>query len=186
MGAHVATAGVVVFLIATYLDWVSTDGEQSATGSGYETDTSIALVAFLGIGLAVALQYALKRACGRQHRGLSLTALAVGIAAVCCPWATSWTRRAPSSAVQTSPPRSAGGSVCSAASCGQWALPCWRRSPRATTTGTPTTAALRRTPLTDPIGAARPRQLLPDGHPRQAPACAWVPVPISGGAGDTS
>ena len=30
MGAHVATAGVVVFLIATYLDWVSTDGEPSA------------------------------------------------------------------------------------------------------------------------------------------------------------
>ena len=82
MGAHVATAGVVVFLIATYLDWVSTDGEQSATGSGYETDTSIALVAFVGVGLAVALQYALQRARGRQHRGLSLTALAVGIAAV--------------------------------------------------------------------------------------------------------
>src|SRR5919107_5798247 len=52
MGAHVATAGIVVFLIATYLDWVSTDGEQSATGSGYETDTSIALVAFVGVGLA--------------------------------------------------------------------------------------------------------------------------------------
>ena len=82
MGAHVATAGVVVFLIATFVDWVSTDGDQGTTGSGYETDTSIALVAFVGVGLAVALQYALKRARGRQHRGLSLTAMAAGIAAV--------------------------------------------------------------------------------------------------------
>ena len=82
MGAHVATAGVVVFLIATFLDWVSTEGADSTTGSGYETDTTIPLVAFLGIGLAVALQYAATRARGRQHRGLSLTAMAVGIAAV--------------------------------------------------------------------------------------------------------
>lgn len=82
MGAHVATAGVVVFLIAAFLDWVSTNGEQSTSGSGYETDTSIALVAFLGVGLTVALQYALHRARSRQHRGLSLTALAVGIATV--------------------------------------------------------------------------------------------------------
>jgi len=82
MGAHVATAGVVVFLIATFLDWVSTEGEQSTSGSGYETDTTIPLVAFLGIGLVVGLQYAATRARGRQHRGLSLTAMAVGIAAV--------------------------------------------------------------------------------------------------------
>ena len=82
LGAHLATAGVVIFLIATFLDWVSTEGEQSTSGSGYETDTTIALVAYLGVGLVVALQYALKRARSRQHRGLSLTALAVGIAAV--------------------------------------------------------------------------------------------------------
>jgi ABC-type Fe3+-siderophore transport system permease subunit len=81
-GAHVATAGVVVFLIATFLDWVSTEGADSTSGSGYETDTTIPLVAFLGIGLVVGLQYAATRARGRQHRGLSLTTLAVGIAAV--------------------------------------------------------------------------------------------------------
>ena len=81
-GAHIATAGVVVFLIATFLDWVSTEGEQSTSGSGYETDTTIPLIAFLGVGLVVALQYAATRARGRQHRGLSLTAMAVGIAAV--------------------------------------------------------------------------------------------------------
>jgi ABC-type Fe3+-siderophore transport system permease subunit len=82
MGAHIATAGVVVFLIATFLDWVSTEGADSTSGSGYETDTVIPLIAFLGVGLAVALQYAATRARGRQHRGLTLTAMAVGIAAV--------------------------------------------------------------------------------------------------------
>jgi len=81
-GAHVATAGVVVFLIATFLSWVSTEGADSTSGSGYETDTTIPLVAFLGVGLVVGLQYAATRARGRQHRGLSLTAMAVGIAAV--------------------------------------------------------------------------------------------------------
>ena len=81
MGAYVATAGVVVFLIATFLDWVSTD-DGSKTGSGYETDTSIPLVAFLGLGLVVAVLYALNRARGRQHRGLSLTTMAAGIAAI--------------------------------------------------------------------------------------------------------
>jgi hypothetical protein len=80
MGAYVATAGVVVFLIATFLDWVSTE-DGSITGSGYETDSTIPLVAYLGLGLAAALLYALNRARGRQHRGLSLTTMAAGIAA---------------------------------------------------------------------------------------------------------
>ena len=80
MGAYVATAGVVVFLIATFLDWVSTQ-DESVTGSGYETDTTIPLVAFLGLGLVAGLLYALNRARGRQHRGLSLTTMAAGIAA---------------------------------------------------------------------------------------------------------
>ena len=80
MGAYVATAGVVVFLIATFLDWVSTKN-GSVTGSGYETDSTIPLVAYLGLGLAASLLYALNRARGRQHRGLSLTAMAAGIAA---------------------------------------------------------------------------------------------------------
>ncbi|MCW2684727.1 MAG: hypothetical protein JWP33_2640 [Blastococcus sp.] len=79
MGAYVATAGVVVFVIATFLDWVSTDSD--VTGSGYETDTTIPLLAFLGLGLAAAVNYALDRARGRQHRGLSLTTMAVGVAA---------------------------------------------------------------------------------------------------------
>jgi ABC-type Fe3+-siderophore transport system permease subunit len=80
MGAYVATAGVLVFLIATFLDWVSTE-QNTVTGTGYETDTLIPFVAFLGLGLAAALHYALNRARGRQHRGLSLTTMAAGIAA---------------------------------------------------------------------------------------------------------
>jgi hypothetical protein len=80
MGAYVATAGVVVFLIATFLDWVSTENGD-VTGTGYETDSTIPLVAYLGLGLAAALLYALNRARGRQHRGLSLTTMAAGIAA---------------------------------------------------------------------------------------------------------
>jgi drug/metabolite transporter (DMT)-like permease len=81
-GAYVAIAGIVVFLIATYLDWVSTTGDDPTSASGYEADTVIAFTAFLGVGLAAALLYALQRARRRQHRGLTLTTMAVGIAAV--------------------------------------------------------------------------------------------------------
>jgi hypothetical protein len=81
MGAYVATAGAVVFTAATFMDWVSTDGENSTSATGYESDTVIPLLAYLGLGFAVALVYAAKRARGRQHRGLSLTAMAAGIAA---------------------------------------------------------------------------------------------------------
>ena len=81
-GAYVAIAGIVVFLIATYLDWVSTTGEQATSATGYEADTVIAFTAFVGIGLAAALLYALQRARRNQHRGLTLTTMAVGIAAV--------------------------------------------------------------------------------------------------------
>ena len=70
-----------MFLIATFLDWVSTQ-DDTVSGTGYETDTTIPLLAFFGVGLAVALNYALNRARGRQHRGLSLTTMAAGIAAV--------------------------------------------------------------------------------------------------------
>jgi hypothetical protein len=70
-GAHVATAGVVVLLIATLLDRVSTEDGTSA--SGYEADTVIPVVAHLGLGLAVAPLYAIGRTRGRQHRGQTLT-----------------------------------------------------------------------------------------------------------------
>jgi hypothetical protein len=81
MGAYVATAGAVVFTAATFMDWVSTEGENSTTASGYEADTVVPMLAYLGLGFAVALVYAAKRARGRQHRGLSLSAMAAGLAA---------------------------------------------------------------------------------------------------------
>jgi ABC-type Fe3+-siderophore transport system permease subunit len=80
MGAYVATAGVAVFLISVFLDWVSTE-DDSVSQSGYETDTVVPLLAYFGIGLAAALLYAAGRARGRQHRGLSLVSMAAGVAA---------------------------------------------------------------------------------------------------------
>ena len=81
-GAYVAIAGIVVFLVATYLDWVSTTGDQATSATGYEADTVIAFTAFVGVGLAAALLYAMQRARRSQHRGLTLVTMAVGIAAV--------------------------------------------------------------------------------------------------------
>src|SRR5215217_4997825 len=86
MGLYVTLAGIALFTIAVFLDWLSTDIEDSArvegrSVSGYETDSLIPFVAYLGIGLAAALLYAITRAHRRQHRGLTLTSMAAGIAA---------------------------------------------------------------------------------------------------------
>jgi ABC-type Fe3+-siderophore transport system permease subunit len=86
MGLYITLAGIALFTIAVFLDWLSTDIEdtQQISGqsvSGYETDSLIPFVAYLGIGLAAALAYALTRAHRRQHRGLTLTSMAAGIAA---------------------------------------------------------------------------------------------------------
>jgi hypothetical protein len=54
---------------------------DNTSASGYETDTVIPMVAYLGLGLVAALFHAPDRARERQHRGLTLTAMAVGIAA---------------------------------------------------------------------------------------------------------
>lgn len=78
-GAYIATAGVVIFVIATFLAWIQTDDKSF---SGYEADTVIPFTAYLGIGFAAALLYAAKRATRRQHRGLSLSSMATGIAAI--------------------------------------------------------------------------------------------------------
>lgn len=81
MGAYVATAGVVLFTIAAFLDWVSIDNPTNRSYSGYETDSLVPFVASLGIGLVAALFYAQSRANRGQHRGLTLASMAVGIAA---------------------------------------------------------------------------------------------------------
>jgi hypothetical protein len=77
-GAYIATAGVVIFVVATFLAWITTDDKSF---SGYETDTVIPFTAYLGLGFAAALLYAAKRATRRQHRGLSLSSMAAGVAA---------------------------------------------------------------------------------------------------------
>ena len=77
-GAYIATAGAVIFTIATFLGWIAADGKSF---SGYEADTIIPFTAYLGLGFAAALLYAAKRATRRQHRGLSLSSMATGIAA---------------------------------------------------------------------------------------------------------
>jgi uncharacterized membrane protein YidH (DUF202 family) len=86
MGAYLTVAGIALFTIAVFLDWLSADigGAARTDGrsvSGYETDPLIPFIAYLGIGLAAALLYAMTRAHRRQHRGLTLTSMAVGIAA---------------------------------------------------------------------------------------------------------
>jgi len=78
MGAYVAAAGAVVFFISIFLDWINT-GDSGFTG--YESDTTIPLMSYFGIGFAAALLYAVGRATRRQHRGLSLASMAAGIAA---------------------------------------------------------------------------------------------------------
>jgi hypothetical protein len=78
-GAYVTSVGVLIFLVATFLAWIKTDQKSF---SGYEADTVIPFTAYLGVGFAAALLYAAKRATRRQHRGLSLSSMAAGIAAV--------------------------------------------------------------------------------------------------------
>jgi len=78
-GLGVAGAGIVLFNIAPFMSWVDGDGDRST--SGYEADSLVPFVAYLGIGLLLAMAYAGKRARRGQHRGLTLTSMAVGIAA---------------------------------------------------------------------------------------------------------
>ena len=79
-GLAVAAAGVLVFNIAPFLNWVDPEDEPNPR-TGYETDSLVPFIAYLGIGLLVAMGYALQRARRGQHRGLTLVSMAVGIAA---------------------------------------------------------------------------------------------------------
>ncbi len=86
-GAYVTIAGVVLLVISVFLDWASSD-QDDVTYKGYEADSLIPFSAYLGIGFAVALLYAGSRAYRRQHRGLSLASMAVGLAVTL--FALSW------------------------------------------------------------------------------------------------
>lgn len=83
-GLAVAAAGIAVFNVSPLLNWVDADTEgvgDTVARTGYETDSLVPFIAYLGIGLLVALVYAGKRARRGQHRGLTLVSMAVGIAA---------------------------------------------------------------------------------------------------------
>jgi hypothetical protein len=75
----VAAVGIVIFNIAPFFNWVNPENADPRTG--YETDSLIPFVAYLGLGLLVALIYAGRLARRGQHRGLTLVTMAVGIAA---------------------------------------------------------------------------------------------------------
>lgn len=79
-GLAVTGIGVLIFNIAPFLNWVSLEDETGAR-TGYETDSLVPFIAYLGLGLLAALAFAFKRARRGQHRGLTLTSLAVAIAA---------------------------------------------------------------------------------------------------------
>ncbi|MFD1507020.1 hypothetical protein FE374_13020 [Georgenia yuyongxinii] len=79
-GLAAAAAGILVFNISPFMNWVNpADGADPRTG--YETDSLVPFIAYLGLGLLLALVYATKRARRGQHRGLTLVTMAVGIAA---------------------------------------------------------------------------------------------------------
>ncbi|TXR58181.1 hypothetical protein [Quadrisphaera setariae] len=79
-GLATTALGVVIFNVSPFLQWVDRDGASEGR-TGYETDSLVPFIAYLGIGLVLAMAYAAKRARRGQHRGLTLTSMAVGIAA---------------------------------------------------------------------------------------------------------
>ena len=148
MGLYLTLAGIALFTIAVFLDWLATDIEDTervggASVSGYETDSLIPFVAYVGIGLAAALLYAMTRAHRRQHRGLTLTSMAVGIAATLL--ALSYLIDAPGvfEGARDLSPEIGAGSPSLAGCCGPPGPACSPRRSRATTTWTtgPTDAA---------------------------------------------
>jgi uncharacterized membrane protein YidH (DUF202 family) len=79
-GLAVAGAGIVLFNISPFLNWVDPEGGADPR-TGYEADSLVPFIAYLGLGLLVALVYAAQRARRGQHRGLTLVSMAVGVAA---------------------------------------------------------------------------------------------------------
>jgi hypothetical protein len=79
-GLGVAAAGIVLFNVSPLLNWVQAQGGEERR-TGYETDSLVPFIAYLGIGLLIAMAYAAKRARRGQHRGLTLVSMAVAIAA---------------------------------------------------------------------------------------------------------
>lgn len=82
MGAYITTVGALITLVSVWLPWVTVGkgDETNNAVSGYEADSIVPFVGFLGLALSLALLYAVSRADRRQHRGLSLVSMAVGLA----------------------------------------------------------------------------------------------------------
>ena len=70
----------MLFNISPFLNWVN-PADDADPRTGYETDSLVPFIAYLGIGLLVAMAYAIKRARRGQHRGLTLVSMAVAVAA---------------------------------------------------------------------------------------------------------
>lgn len=79
-GLAIAAAGVALVNISPFLNWVDPAGAADPR-TGYETDSLVPFIAYLGIGLVLAMAYAVKRARRGQHRGLTLVSMAVAVAA---------------------------------------------------------------------------------------------------------
>ncbi len=79
-GLAVAGAGIVIFNVSPFMNWVDPAGAPNPR-TGYETDSLVPFIAYLGLGLLISMLYARKRADHGQHRGLTLVSMAVGIAA---------------------------------------------------------------------------------------------------------
>jgi uncharacterized membrane protein YidH (DUF202 family) len=79
-GLAIAAAGVIVFNVSPFLNWVN-PADDADPRTGYETDSLVPFIAYLGIGLVVAMAYVVKRARRSQHRGLTLVSMAVAVAA---------------------------------------------------------------------------------------------------------
>ncbi|MFN4101987.1 MAG: hypothetical protein ACK4GT_19665 [Pararhodobacter sp.] len=78
-GLGLAAVGIILFNVAPFLNWVGAE-DSDDIWTGYETDSLVPFMAYLGLGLLIALLYASKRASRGQHRGLSLVSTAVGLA----------------------------------------------------------------------------------------------------------
>jgi MFS family permease len=82
-GLIIAAVGIVILNVAPFLDWVKSgdDGDAPAISrTGYETDSLVPFMAYLGVGVLIALLVAAQRAWRGQHRGLTLAAMALGVA----------------------------------------------------------------------------------------------------------
>ncbi len=79
-GLAVAGLGIVIFNIAPFMNWVDPSGDADPR-TGYATDSLVPFIAYLGLGLLLAMVYAASRARRGQHRGLTLVSMAVGLAA---------------------------------------------------------------------------------------------------------